>query len=289
MKNSKETLVLSSIGFVKRTVFIVLLCLVQQVVAKIDKVDLGEFYIEYEAAGQSKFVIILEAGAGGDLTRWDAIFNDLSLLGHTIRYTRIGNEAISQIKRQFSAEEYAYHLHLFLQKLGISKPVIVVSHSYGALITRMFAANYPNQIAGMLLIDPNTEADNDIMRSIDLEEANRKIAEWTLSSMKGGKDQMSNDVLDYWSRRPMPRYPQIRDIPIRILVSSKKYEPTPHIFFTDEGRAKKAKWHKQWASEFPRAKVVITTKSGHSIDLSEPELVFTELRGLVKTVLKDSE
>jgi pimeloyl-ACP methyl ester carboxylesterase len=145
---------------------ILLIAFSPRVSAEIKTIDLGEFYIEYESEGESDFVILLEAGSGGDLTRWDEIYDDFSKIGHTIRYTRIGNESISQIKRQFSAEEYAFHLNLFLEKLDISKPVIIVSHSYGALITRMFSANYPKHVAGMLLIDPNTEIDNDIMRSI---------------------------------------------------------------------------------------------------------------------------
>ncbi|WP_339720695.1 alpha/beta hydrolase [uncultured Paraglaciecola sp.] len=247
----------------------------------ISRADIGEFYIEYQSKGDSDFVILLETGSGGDLHRWDNIFDDLANLGHTIRYTRVGNENPSQLKRQFSAEEYSAHLDAFLTTLNISKPIVVISHSYGALITRMFAANFPERVAGMLLIDPNTEADNDIMRSINLEEANREIAGWI---EQGSKNGMANDFLDFWARRHMPGYPQIKDIPVTVLISSKKYEPTPHIFFTDEGRAKKAKWHKDWVSNFPQGKAIVTTQSGHSIDLTEPELVFNELKIIINTL-----
>ncbi len=263
-----------------KIMFLVTLCFIgSNTYAK--QLDIGEFYINYQEKGNGDIVILLEAGSNSDLSRWDRIFDDFAQLGRTIRYTRVGNEYPRQVTRQFSAEDYSAQLNLFLNKMKINKPVVIVSHSYGALITRMFSATYPKHVAGMLLIDPNTETDNDIMRSIDLEEAKKAIAGWQLTAMKEG---MPNDFLDFWARRPMPSYPEIKDIPITVIVSSKKYTPTPNIFFTDEGRAKKAKWHKDWVAAFPQGKLVITTKSGHSVDNTEPELVLNELK-LIKEKL----
>jgi len=247
--------------------------------AQVTEINIGEFKIDYEVKGTGDYTLLLEAGYSDDLTSWKAIFDKFSKVTKTIRYTRVGNKPNSSIQRQFSAEDYARQLDALLQNIDVKQPVVIVSHSYGALISRMFAAKYPERIAGLLLIDPNTEKDNDIMRSVNLPQANKAIENWKLSEMNLG--MKNNAFLDYWSKRPMPSYPEIKDVPVSVIISSKKYTPVPNIFFTDKGRLEKAKWHKAWAANFPRGKAVVTTKSGHYIHNSEPELVIAELKLLL--------
>lgn len=55
------------------------------------------------------------------------------------------------------------------------KAVIHVSHSYVGIIARAFAAKYPGTVSAMLLVDPASEHDLDIMRSIDLEKAVEEV------------------------------------------------------------------------------------------------------------------
>lgn len=52
-------------------------------------------------------------------------------------------------------------------------PVVIIEHSYSPLISRMFDATYPERVDGLLFLDPNTEKDVDIMRAIDVKQANR--------------------------------------------------------------------------------------------------------------------
>ena len=120
-----------------------------------------------------------------------------------------------------------------LRELGIHQPVILVAHSYGGSIARDFAAAYPEQIKALMLLDPSSEHDVDILRTIDLEKGNEEIAQIKLADMKDG---MSNQYLDFWSKRPLPDYPQIKDMPVTVITSVKKVENPPNLFFTDQGR-----------------------------------------------------
>ena len=84
-----------------------------------------------------------------------------------------------------------------------------------------------------MLIEPASEQDVDIMRQIDLAKAEKEIAQVKLDDMANG---MSNQYLDFWSKRPLPDYPQIPDIPVTVIASVKKYKNPPLLFFTDESR-----------------------------------------------------
>lgn len=222
--------------------FIALLCFVFcfALGAQPTRVNVNDFELEYEAAGDGKHVVLLEAGGGAAMSDWDPVFNAIAGHARVIRYSRVGHGNSTAIKRHFTSRDYADYASELLHKLEIAQPVVFVAHSYGGSVARDFAAAYPAQIKAMLLLDPSSEHDVDILRAIDLAEGNKQIAAIKLEDMANG---MSNQYLDFWSKRPLPDYPQIRDIPLTVIASVKK-SPTPaNLFFTDQGRKM---WGEHW-------------------------------------------
>jgi pimeloyl-ACP methyl ester carboxylesterase len=51
----------------------------------------------------------------------------------------------------------AYELHALLRAAGIKSPYILVGHSVGGLIARVYGEQYPKEVAGMVLVDPTHE------------------------------------------------------------------------------------------------------------------------------------
>ena len=139
--------------------------------AEINTIKVGEYDIEYEMRGTGKATIFLEAGGSAGLNDWDPIYNELTKSARTIRYSRIGNGNSSPVKKNYSSEEYAKEANTLLKELNIEGEIVYVAHSYGAYIARIFASKYPERMAAMMLIEPASEHDVDIMRSIDLDRA----------------------------------------------------------------------------------------------------------------------
>jgi len=247
-------------------------------IAQIQTINIGDFDIEYELSGSGKHIVLLEAGMTRDLSDWDIIIPDISKVARVIRYSRAGNGKSSKTTQQFSAEQYANHTKSLLDALKISEPVIHVSHSYGGMLARAFTGQYPNSVIALLLIDPSTEHDLDIVKEIDL---SRAIKETKWMKSIGLKDGMANEYLDYWAKRPMPNFDEIGDKPLTIIASIKKFENPVVLQITDLGREKMGKAHKVWAETFPRGKAVLTEKSNHFIQKEEPELVLKELAELM--------
>lgn len=245
--------------------------------------QVGEFELEYEIAGSGEHIVLLEAGGSAGMSDWDPVFEHIAEHATVIRYSRVGNGNSTAIQRHFTSSDYAGYASELLMNLDIKQPVILVAHSYGGSVARDFAAAYPEKIKALLMLDSSSEHDVDILRAINLEEGNRQIEEIKLADMANG---MSNQYLDFWSKRPLPDYPQIRDIPVTVITSVQKIEEPTNLFFTDQGRVMWGElWH-EWANAFPQGKSVLTEKSGHFIQFDEPELVLNELLLLMQKLDK---
>ncbi|WP_290609792.1 alpha/beta fold hydrolase [Arsukibacterium sp. UBA3155] len=136
-------------------------------------IKVNEFELEYEIAGSGEHIVLLEAGGGSAMTDWAPVFSQIAQQATVIRYSRVGNGNSTQIKRHFTSVDYANYASELLDKLNISEPVILVAHSYGGSVARDFAAAYPDKIKALLMLDPSSEHDVDILRAIDLEQGNR--------------------------------------------------------------------------------------------------------------------
>lgn len=190
-------------------------------------VKVGEFELQYEIAGSGKQIVVLEAGGSAGLDDWNSVFSSIAEQTKVIRYSRVGNGNSTAIKRHFTSMDYAQHLSEFLLALDISEPIVLAAHSYGGSVAREFAAKYPQQLNALLMLDPSSEHDVDILRAINLEQGNKEIAQIKLSDMANG---MSNQYLDFWSKRPLPNYPQIKDIPVTVIASVRKMAEPSNFF-----------------------------------------------------------
>lgn len=261
--------------------FILLSCVLLSFAASANDasfVQVDEFELEYEIAGDGEHVILLEAGGSAGMSDWDPVFNQIAEQAKVIRYSRVGNGNSTAIRRHFTSRDYADYASELLAQLEVTEPVILIAHSYGGSVARDFAAAYPQQLKALFMLDPSSEHDVDILRAIDLEQGNREIAEIKLDDMKNG---MSNQYLDFWSKRPLPNYPQIADMPVTVIASVRKIENPTNLFFTDEGRVMWGELWQGWAEAFPQGRAVLTEDSGHFIQTDEPELVLEELQLLI--------
>ena len=56
--------------------------------------------------------------------------------------------------------QHASELRALLAGAGIDGPYVLVGHSYGGRIARVYAKEYPAEVVGMVLIDPGTLDDD---------------------------------------------------------------------------------------------------------------------------------
>jgi len=106
--------------------------------------------------------VILEAGytASGISTYGPVIVPALALRTRVCTYDRAGDglsDARPAKVRPLTGATQARELHTLVKVIGAGPPYVLAGHSYGGMITREFAALYPAQVAGMVLLDASSE------------------------------------------------------------------------------------------------------------------------------------
>jgi pimeloyl-ACP methyl ester carboxylesterase len=117
-------------------------------------VDVGGRRLHIVCAGQgSPAVIIIPAlstPAGDD---WPAVQRALARDTTVCVYDRAGVGWSDPPRRRRTGIRMAEELHTLLGAAGISPPYVLVGHSMGGLIAQLFAALYPAEVAGVVLVD----------------------------------------------------------------------------------------------------------------------------------------
>lgn len=117
-------------------------------------VDVGgrRLYLQCEGAGSP--VVILQAGAGGSSASWSRIQPAIAATTAVCSCDRACRRRSDDAPGLQDGNAIAKDLHDLLVKAGIEGPYVMVGHSSGGPYVRVFAANYPDQVVGMVLLDP---------------------------------------------------------------------------------------------------------------------------------------
>ena len=102
-------------------------------------------------------VVVLDSGTPGFSAQWGWIQPAIAEFATVVSYDRPGL-GWSDPRRDDASQDprdTAHRLHAALQKLGLPGPYVVVGHSYGGLTSRVFAAAYPDEVNGLVLVDPS--------------------------------------------------------------------------------------------------------------------------------------
>jgi len=121
-------------------------------------IDIGGYRLHLYCMGEptdGSPTVILEQGLGGTSPAWALIQPEAAKATRVCSYDRAGlgwsDPAPKGVSRD--GKEVATELHTLLQKANITGPYVMVGHSFGGLYTLFFAHQYPDEVAGMVLLD----------------------------------------------------------------------------------------------------------------------------------------
>ena len=116
-------------------------------------VDLDGSRVHVSSEGSGTPTVVLEAGLGGMSSAWGWIQPEAAKFSHVFSYDRAGLGWSTEDSVPKTAQRVAGRLRALLQKCGVLPPYVLVGHSMGGLFIRVFADLYPDEVAGMVLID----------------------------------------------------------------------------------------------------------------------------------------
>ena len=115
-------------------------------------VDVGGHRLYLECTGSGGPAVILQAGLGASSSSWAGIAPAVSATSTVCTYDRAGHGRSDEAGQQ-DGIALATDLHTLLERAGVPGPYILVGHSSGGPYVRVFAAQYPDEVAGMVLLD----------------------------------------------------------------------------------------------------------------------------------------
>jgi pimeloyl-ACP methyl ester carboxylesterase len=124
------------------------------------RADIGGYELAYGCLGAGEPTVILEAGLGAAGTsEFIGFINRVAGTTRVCTYDRAGTGASNgpPASEHVTAALMAEELHRLLDALEIKLPVVLVGHSYGGMPVRAFEGTYPDEVAGMVLIDVSSE------------------------------------------------------------------------------------------------------------------------------------
>jgi len=247
------------------------------------KVDFNEYYIHMKETGKGKPTVIIEAGLGSGYDAYDTLHSTVSSFTKVVSYDRPGLGESSKSPNPRTLPNYIIELRLLLQKENIDPPYILVGHSLGGLIMRYYANKHSNEVAGLVLIDCIPEGWFNYIMSTHSKEEIEELNKVIDPEINDSKGVIKEEWQEFQNNCELIKGIQLsKDIPIRVLTAVQYGEDQKALGYHPEDMQVWAQMQANFMSNSIDADQIITDKSGHSIQLSEPKLIIDAIKELIE-------
>ena len=241
-------------------------------------INIGGRLLFLRCIGSGGPTVILEAGYGDNGTIWAPVQIHASEFVRVCSYDRAGLERSDPPDHYpRTGTEVVADLHALLQAAEVQPPYLLVGQGHGALFSRLFATTYPNEVAGLLFLDPWPETyDQELQGLVTGEQWQQYQA--LLAA------EPDNEVIDFATTDQEVRDAgPLPDVPLLILSHGRA--PDPAGFPAGWPVAQQEQlWQElqgQLAALTPQGKQETVPESGDMIQLAKPEVVVAAIRDMV--------
>lgn len=134
-------------------------------------VDVGSHRLHLNCTGSGTPTVVLQAGGGEMSSAFGWIAPVVAQETRVCVYDRAGHGWSEPAATAQDGAELAADLHTLLERGQVPGPYVLAGHSFGGLYTLTFAALYPDEVAGMVLVDTTAPASEPAPRGTTSDEA----------------------------------------------------------------------------------------------------------------------
>jgi pimeloyl-ACP methyl ester carboxylesterase len=231
-----------------------------------------ELHLRVKLEGRGPRTVILESGLGDTLDIWQTVQPLIAArCARTLSYNRAGYLGSDNSNAPRDAATIVAELRAELARQEIKPPYVLVGHSLGGLYMQYFARNYPDEVAGLVLIDSTHWQEQLAMGNQANTPYNSRTAV-TLFMPWIMRREISDSTA---AGKQVHSSPAATGIPTIVLSSTRG--PAGE---TPPARALAARLQDEIAADFPAADHVRVDDSGHYIQKDHPEVVVAAARRL---------
>jgi len=271
-------------------------------------VDIGGGKMYLKCRGTGSPTVVLVGGLKASAEDWSiadksapAVFPEVSKFTRVCSYDRPGTPVDEKPSRSdpvpqpTTAKDAVADLQALLSAAGETGPYVLVGHSYGGLVVRLYASTYPKDVSGLVLVDALSEGLRDAETS-EQWPIQRKLMEGDVQESLALYPALERVDPDQ-SFDQVRASPPLRSIPLVVLSADRPWGPQvpsmieagklprdvpPDFGYVTDAAQKKAQ--ERLAKLVPNAKHITDTSSGHEIHKEQPRLVIDAIREVVEAV-----
>lgn len=116
-------------------------------------IDVDGHKLYLNCVGSGSPTVVLEPAAGATSAQMGWITPVVARSTRVCVYDRAGRGWSEPADRPQDGAQIATDLHTLLHRAGVPGPYVLAGHSFGGLYIRIFAAHYPDEVAGLVLVD----------------------------------------------------------------------------------------------------------------------------------------
>ena len=120
-------------------------------------VDVGGYRLHVQCSGpegaDSGPTVVMDAGIGECSLSWSPVQSEIAKFARVCTYDRAGLGWSDPAPTARTSREIVNELHALLTRAGIEPPYVLVGHSFGGLNVRLYATQFPEEVAGLVLVD----------------------------------------------------------------------------------------------------------------------------------------
>lgn len=253
--------------------------------------------------GQGSPAVILESGIPGTSLGWTSVMEDIALFTRVCAYDRAGYGWSEAGPEPRTISNITGELRDLLRTARVDPPYLLAGHSFGGLVVQLYASRFPDQVAGMVLVD---SAHPDLARrSGHLERMGGVALRLKLMAPLG----IARLIIDPPAGSPESRPSSVRKMEKELLATTRSFRAMasemkglpeslnqaaegrprlgrkPLVVLT-EGRRRMAFWHamqEQFTKLSDSSEWQVVDGAGHFIHQDQPDIVVDAVRRVVES------
>ncbi len=226
-------------------------------------------------AGSGSPTVVFESGIGQGKRNWAPVFNQVSEITQAVAYDRAGygQSEVSELPRD--GLQIVLELREMLRTEGIAPPYVLVGHSLGGTMVKLFAKTWPNEVAGVVLVDARHEQFTQRCRQVGVHRLLYQPPEAFLNMLPPvPRAEVLAAPLTLKQARRAGSFP---DVPLIVLTQSQATSRWPKSL----GKVWEASQRKM-ATMSSLGRIKVVGDAGHNLHMDRPDVVVRAVLGVVQ-------
>jgi pimeloyl-ACP methyl ester carboxylesterase len=267
----------------------------------------GGHRLHLDCQGTGSPTVVFDSGLGGSSLDWTLVQPEVASFTRACAYDRAGYAWSDQGPLPRDSENIVRDLEQLLGNASVAAPYVLVGHSLGGLIVQHFARQYPQRVAGMVLVDATHEDQfrrlreavvpfGQTRRSLVVMDGANRVPEGLPEDIRllaGGFGARSKSIIVVRSElsflhgaAPLAESGALPDVPLVVI---------SHRMLTPAASPREGQWEKMWmemqldlAARTRQSRHVIASTSDHYVHIREPAIIIDAVRGVVEQYRREN-